>query len=117
MSETAETASAPLLEIKGARATIRLNRPKHLNQGVERLIGRPKPAQKEPKGHTYKHRQRKTPRDSEQRGHDVFQQQPLPCQLDDPQCDLPGSREQVVARQSHGHVPEPDQHQGDQQRK
>jgi enoyl-CoA hydratase len=32
MSETAETASAPLLEIKGARATIRLNRPKHLNR-------------------------------------------------------------------------------------
>jgi enoyl-CoA hydratase/carnithine racemase len=32
MSETAETASAPLLEIKGARATIRLNRPRHLNR-------------------------------------------------------------------------------------
>jgi enoyl-CoA hydratase len=32
MSETAETASAPLLEINGARATIRLNRPKHLNR-------------------------------------------------------------------------------------
>jgi enoyl-CoA hydratase/carnithine racemase len=32
MSETAETASAPVLEIKGARATIRLNRPKHLNR-------------------------------------------------------------------------------------
>src|SRR5271156_1127020 len=32
MSETAETASAPVLEIRGARATIRLNRPKHLNR-------------------------------------------------------------------------------------
>ena len=28
----AEEASAPVLEIKGARATIRLNRPKHLNR-------------------------------------------------------------------------------------
>jgi len=32
MSEPAEAASAPLLEISGARATIRLNRPKHLNR-------------------------------------------------------------------------------------
>ena len=32
MSEAAEAASAPLLEIAGARATIRLNRPKHLNR-------------------------------------------------------------------------------------
>jgi enoyl-CoA hydratase len=32
MSETAETATSPLLEINGARATIRLNRPKHLNR-------------------------------------------------------------------------------------
>src|SRR5215468_874109 len=32
MSEAAETASAPVLEINGARATIRLNRPKHLNR-------------------------------------------------------------------------------------
>ena len=32
MSEAAETASTPLLEISGARATIRLNRPKHLNR-------------------------------------------------------------------------------------
>jgi len=32
MSESAATASTPLLEINGARATIRLNRPKHLNR-------------------------------------------------------------------------------------
>src|ERR1700738_296743 len=32
MSEPAEAASAPHLEISGARATIRLNRPKHLNR-------------------------------------------------------------------------------------
>jgi enoyl-CoA hydratase/carnithine racemase len=32
MSHGAEEASAPVLEIKGARATIRLNRPKHLNR-------------------------------------------------------------------------------------
>ena len=32
MSEAAETASAPVLELNGARATIRLNRPKHLNR-------------------------------------------------------------------------------------
>jgi enoyl-CoA hydratase/carnithine racemase len=32
MSEAAATASTPLLEINGARATIRLNRPKHLNR-------------------------------------------------------------------------------------
>src|SRR6202048_2494307 len=32
MSEAAETASAPLLELNGARATIRLNRPKHLTR-------------------------------------------------------------------------------------
>src|SRR3954447_4480627 len=31
-SETSETASPPLLEIDGKRATIRLNRPKHLNR-------------------------------------------------------------------------------------
>ena len=32
MSQAAETASTPLLDIDGARATIRLNRPKHLNR-------------------------------------------------------------------------------------
>src|ERR1700730_12199305 len=32
MSEAAATASTPLLEINGPRATIRLNRPKHLNR-------------------------------------------------------------------------------------
>src|SRR6202047_1189528 len=32
MSEAATTASTPLLDIDGARATIRLNRPKHLNR-------------------------------------------------------------------------------------
>src|SRR3984957_17441977 len=32
MSEAAATASTPLLEIDGPRATIRLNRPKHLNR-------------------------------------------------------------------------------------
>src|SRR5882724_9566843 len=32
MREAAEAASAPILEISGARATIRLNRPKHLNR-------------------------------------------------------------------------------------
>ena len=32
MSEAGATASTPLLEINGARATIRLNRPKHLNR-------------------------------------------------------------------------------------
>jgi enoyl-CoA hydratase len=32
MSEAAATASTPLLEVNGARATIRLNRPKHLNR-------------------------------------------------------------------------------------
>ena len=32
MSEAAEPASAPVLEIRSARATIRLNRPKHLNR-------------------------------------------------------------------------------------
>jgi len=32
MSEAAETASTPLLVIEGARATIRLNRPRHLNR-------------------------------------------------------------------------------------
>src|SRR5580704_17125227 len=32
MSEAAATASTPLLEIDGARATVRLNRPKHLNR-------------------------------------------------------------------------------------
>ena len=32
MSELAEAATAPLLETSGARATIRLNRPKHLNR-------------------------------------------------------------------------------------
>src|SRR5258707_6795432 len=32
MSDTAEAASAPLLEISGEGATIRLNRPKHLNR-------------------------------------------------------------------------------------
>src|ERR1700751_5364446 len=31
-SENTATASAPLLELDGARATIRLNRPKHLNR-------------------------------------------------------------------------------------
>jgi enoyl-CoA hydratase len=32
MSETTDTASTPILAIDGARATIRLNRPKHLNR-------------------------------------------------------------------------------------
>ena len=32
ISQAAETASTPLLDIEGARATIRLNRPKHLNR-------------------------------------------------------------------------------------
>ena len=32
MADAAETASAPIFEISGARATIRLNRPKHLNR-------------------------------------------------------------------------------------
>src|SRR6476469_2762476 len=32
MPDKAEAASAPILEISGARATIRLNRPKHLNR-------------------------------------------------------------------------------------
>ncbi len=32
MSETEATASPPVLELNGARATIRLNRPKHLNR-------------------------------------------------------------------------------------
>ena len=32
MSDAADTASPPVLEIRGARATIRLNRPKHLNR-------------------------------------------------------------------------------------
>ena len=32
MSEATETASPPVLELNGARATIRLNRPKHLNR-------------------------------------------------------------------------------------
>src|SRR5215471_13768490 len=32
MSDAAETVSTPLLDIMGARATIRLNRPKHLNR-------------------------------------------------------------------------------------
>lgn len=32
MSDNAEAASSPVLEINGARATIRLNRPKHLNR-------------------------------------------------------------------------------------
>jgi enoyl-CoA hydratase len=32
MSEAAETASTPVLELDGARATIRLNRPRHLNR-------------------------------------------------------------------------------------
>src|SRR5438270_1370435 len=32
MSDTADVASSPVLEISGARATIRLNRPEHLNR-------------------------------------------------------------------------------------
>src|SRR6516164_11484967 len=32
MSDTADAASSPVLEVTGARATIRLNRPKHLNR-------------------------------------------------------------------------------------
>src|SRR6201996_1813522 len=32
MTNAAEAASPPVLEIEGARATIRLNRPKHLNR-------------------------------------------------------------------------------------
>src|ERR1700732_2463536 len=32
MSDTADAASGPVLEVDGARATIRLHRPKHLNR-------------------------------------------------------------------------------------
>ena len=32
VTDTAEAASTPVLEIDGARATIRLNRPRHLNR-------------------------------------------------------------------------------------
>ncbi|MBW8855829.1 MAG: enoyl-CoA hydratase/isomerase family protein, partial [Bradyrhizobium sp.] len=32
MSDTADAATGPVLELVGARATIRLNRPKHLNR-------------------------------------------------------------------------------------
>ena len=32
MSDSTEAASSPVLAISGARATIRLNRPKHLNR-------------------------------------------------------------------------------------
>src|ERR1700744_2059987 len=32
MTEAAEAASTPILDIEGARATIRLNRPRHLNR-------------------------------------------------------------------------------------
>src|SRR5262245_9009237 len=32
MSDVADAASAPILEINGARATIRLNRPQHMNR-------------------------------------------------------------------------------------
>lgn len=32
MTDAAEAASTPVLEIDGARATIRLNRPRHLNR-------------------------------------------------------------------------------------
>ena len=32
MSEATETASTPVFELNGARATIRLNRPRHLNR-------------------------------------------------------------------------------------
>jgi enoyl-CoA hydratase len=43
MSETTDTATTPILEIDGARATIRLNRPKHLNRlqqaDLEALLG------------------------------------------------------------------------------
>jgi enoyl-CoA hydratase/carnithine racemase len=43
MQKDAETASTPVLEIDGARATIRLNRPKHLNrlqpEDLETLLG------------------------------------------------------------------------------
>jgi enoyl-CoA hydratase len=43
MSETTDIASTPVLEIDGARATIRLNRPKHLNRlqqaDLEALLG------------------------------------------------------------------------------
>src|SRR4051812_9694971 len=43
MSDTAEAASGPVLEIDGARATIRLNRPQHLNrlqaEDLSELVG------------------------------------------------------------------------------
>jgi enoyl-CoA hydratase/carnithine racemase len=43
MSEAAEAASPPVLDIAGARATIRLNRPRHLNrlqpEDLEALLG------------------------------------------------------------------------------
>src|SRR5438128_2226388 len=39
MSDVAEAATAPLLETSGARATIRLNRPKHLNRRQSEDLG------------------------------------------------------------------------------
>ena len=39
MPDKAEAASAPILEISGARATIRLNRPKHLNRLLSEDLG------------------------------------------------------------------------------
>ena len=43
MSDPADAATAPVLEINGARATIRLNRPKHLNrlqaEDLDALLG------------------------------------------------------------------------------
>src|SRR4030081_3017149 len=48
MPETTAAASTPILQIEGARATIRLNRPKHLNrlqpddlEALLKLFGRP----------------------------------------------------------------------------
>src|SRR3979409_379577 len=39
MSDATEPGSAPVLEISGARATIRLNRPKHLNRPQSQDLG------------------------------------------------------------------------------
>src|ERR1700741_402106 len=39
MSDAAETGSSPVLEITGARATIRLNRPPHLNRRQAEDLG------------------------------------------------------------------------------
>src|ERR1044072_408431 len=40
-SDTPDAASSPVLDINGARATIRLNRPKHLNRLQAEDLGEP----------------------------------------------------------------------------